>query len=251
MPIKILKIKEQNNILINNGEIEENKAVGMSVNKKSIMPYSTIFNFSNQWTDIGSKVNEHTHKGFDIITLNIKGTLEHNYPELKKTINISSGDVEYIQAGYGIKHEEYHRKNSQSIQIWLDPNLRKSLARKPEVRHFDTSEFTTRNIPGITKSFIIGNDSPLEILTKDVELIDYKFNPGLHSFKVYEHMFFSFYVLKGEVEIDGKTYGEDTFFVVRDEIGFTFYANAHSRILLLKTKAVPEYKTYLQLKAGQ
>jgi redox-sensitive bicupin YhaK (pirin superfamily) len=251
MPIKILKIKEQNNILINNGEIEENKAVGMSTNKKSIMPYSSIFNFSNQWTDIGSRITEHTHKGFDILTISIKGSIDHYYPEFDKHITISSGDVEYIQAGYGIKHEEIHNKNAQSIQIWLDPNLRQSLAKKPKIQHVDTSEFPTRNIPGITKNFIIGDESPLEILTPDVELIDYKFSPGLHNFKVYDHLYFSFYVIKGEVEIEGKNYREDTFFVVKDEMGFTFYANAHTRILLLKTKAVPEYKTYLQLKAGQ
>lgn len=250
MPVRVLKIQDQNNIRINNGEIEENKPVGLSTNRRSIRPYSTIFYFSNQWTDIGSKITEHSHKGFEIVTINIRGTIEHYYPDLKKRITISSGDVEYISCGYGIKHEEFHKKNCQSLQIWFDPNLRKSLAEPPKVEHFDTNVFPSRNISGITKSYIVGEESPLELKSQDIQIIDFKISPGLRNFHVKEDQFYSCYVVRGEVEIDGKTYGEDTFFVVKDEEDFNYYANAHTRMFVVVSPANPGYKTYIQLKSG-
>ncbi|MDC1068217.1 pirin family protein [Candidatus Kapabacteria bacterium] len=250
MPVRILKIEDQNNIKINNGEIEENKPVGVSSNKKSIMPFSTIFYISNQWTDVGSRIAEHTHKGFEVITIMLKGGAEHTYPHLPKPISLSSGDVEYIYTGNGIKHAEYHKRNSQSFQIWLDPNLRKSLAKKPKIQHFDTSVFPTRNIPGITRNYIVGEDSPLELETENVEIIDYKYSPGLQELKVSNDVFLSLYLVKGEIEIDGKSYSEDTFIVIRDEMPFSFYVNAHSRIIAIRTIASPDYQTYLQLKSN-
>lgn len=249
MPYRIKHISEQSVIGINSGELEENKPVGLSNNRSSIRPYSYIFYLSNLWTDVGTTVQTHSHKGFEILSIVIKGKVEHHYPDLNKSIILNSGDMEYLNSGSGIKHKEIYQKDTQVLQIWLDPNLRKSLGKQPVVKKFESDQFPRRNTPRAIKNYIIGGESKIDLDTKDITIVDSSLGPGFHEFKVSEDRYLTGYLIKGEIEIDGTFYTDDTFFVAKD-MTYSFFVPTHARVILIDSPKKPDYKTYLQIKSG-
>jgi hypothetical protein len=211
-----------------------------------------VFYFSNFWTDIGSTINEHPHKGFEILTYVIRGRVEHQLAGAKTPIKVTSGDVELLKSGYGVRHKEILAPNTQVIQIWLDPNLRNSLANKPSIELFKSNEFKNYELNGHTRKIIFGDDnSPLNIESENISIVDHKFPPGLRSEKIPEDRFVCGYVLKGELEIGNQTVHEDGFFIAKDIPKFSYDVVGYTRVLMINSPATPSYKTYLQLKADK
>ncbi|WGL59687.1 pirin family protein [Pigmentibacter sp. JX0631] len=66
----------------------------------------------------------HEHKNMEIITYLVKGILEHK-DTLGNSATISSGEVQLMSAGTGIKHSEFNHSKSDDVhllQIWIEPN---------------------------------------------------------------------------------------------------------------------------------
>ena len=66
----------------------------------------------------------HEHKNMEIITYLVKGILEHK-DTLENSATISSGEVQLMSAGTGIKHSEFNHSKSDDVhllQIWIEPN---------------------------------------------------------------------------------------------------------------------------------
>ena len=66
----------------------------------------------------------HPHANMEIISIPIKGELEHKDSIGKKAI-IKQGEVQIMSAGKGIRHSEYNHSLSQDVnflQIWILPN---------------------------------------------------------------------------------------------------------------------------------
>lgn len=87
-----------------------------------------VFSKSNK---IKRGVGVHPHRGFETVTLVYKGEIEHRDSSGGGGI-IKPGDVQWMTAGKGIVHEEFHSKNFskkggffEMVQIWI--NLPKSL----------------------------------------------------------------------------------------------------------------------------
>lgn len=71
-------------------------------------------------------VGTHPHKGFETVTLVYQGELEHS-DSSGGGGKIEAGDVQWMTAGRGIVHEEYHSKGFtqsggtlQMIQLWVN-----------------------------------------------------------------------------------------------------------------------------------
>lgn len=248
MPVKILQRSNQAVEYINNGEIEENKTVGVSANKNIIRPYSDIFYFSGLWTDIGSCIAEHSHKGFEIITYVIKGSIEHHW-ENGKVTKINAGDIEHLKSGTGIKHVEKYSRNTKAIQIWLDPNLRNSLAKKSELKLLEAGKIKLIELTDHSTNLFIGKGGMLESDLEETEIKEDRYAPGLRSYKVKEGRYLTGYIIKGEIELENRFLKENDFFIIKDEMDQAFYVLAHTRILLIDSPVRPSYKTYLELRA--
>src|SRR5690606_12824893 len=68
----------------------------------------------------------HPHKGFETVTLAYKGKIAHRDSFGNKGV-IGEGDVQWMTAGSGILHEEYHEEawsqhggTFQMVQIWMN-----------------------------------------------------------------------------------------------------------------------------------
>lgn len=249
MPHRVLEYSKQTRTLIANGIIEENKPIGLVHDNKSIKPYSNIFLLSRIWTDVGGEITEHPHKGFEIITYVIRGGIEHYNPIKKQWIKVNSGDFELLKAGGGINQAVKVQRNSEVLQIWLDPDIRKSLAKEYSWKVVNSNDCKQFEYPGKTIKTLIDEDSSVQLDSEDVKISDYKLTPGTINLKLNEEKFYTMYLIKGELELDNTFINENSLIIVKDEPRFEFFVSLHTRMLVIESPIKPSYKTYLQLKS--
>lgn len=74
----------------------------------------------------GKGFGTHPHDNMEIITIPLKGALQHT-DSMGNTSIINAGDVQVMSAGTGILHSEfnpYNDRDANTLQIWLFPNKR-------------------------------------------------------------------------------------------------------------------------------
>ena len=125
----------------NGGDIIENKPIGFPHESGGSKAYSNIFYWAFAEGKKDSTIGLHPHKGFEIMTYVIKGSIKHYDTLIKKWITLNKGDVQIIQSGSGISHSEYLEENSSIFQIWFDPNLEKSIYQKPKYEDYSSYIF--------------------------------------------------------------------------------------------------------------
>lgn len=71
----------------------------------------------------GTGFGMHQHRDMEIVTLVIKGSLEHRDSEENHGI-IHAGEIQYMSAGTGIYHSEHatDAEDTELFQIWIYPN---------------------------------------------------------------------------------------------------------------------------------
>lgn len=86
--------------------------------------YNSKFNFSP--SDIPRGVGVHPHKGFETVTIAFQGQIEHGDSSGGGGI-IAQGDVQWMTAGAGILHKEFHETSwskqggiFQMVQLWVN-----------------------------------------------------------------------------------------------------------------------------------
>ena len=91
-----------------------------------LLDYGSLKDFPPREEPFG--VGPHPHRGFETVTIAYKGKVEHHDSRGNGGI-IGEGDVQWMTAGSGLLHKEYHEKESnraggafQMVQLWV--NLR-------------------------------------------------------------------------------------------------------------------------------
>lgn len=71
-------------------------------------------------------VGVHPHRGFETVTIAYKGSVAHHDSAGNSGV-IAEGDVQWMTAGSGVLHKEYHEKNfaknggtMQMVQLWVN-----------------------------------------------------------------------------------------------------------------------------------
>lgn len=89
-----------------------------------LMDFNPEFNFTP--TEIPRGVGVHPHRGFETVTVAYKGSVAHNDSTGNSGV-INEGDVQWMTAGSGILHKEYHEKEFakkggafEMAQIWVN-----------------------------------------------------------------------------------------------------------------------------------
>ena len=84
----------------------------------------------------------HSHNNMEIVTIILDGTLRHS-DSLGFSKNITTGDIQYMSAGSGIRHSEINPSQNQDyklLQIWIKPD-RAECRPTYEKKHFDSQDF--------------------------------------------------------------------------------------------------------------
>jgi len=191
-------------------------------------------------------VGAHPHKGFETVTIAYQGEIEHR-DSSGGGGKIGPGDVQWMTAGNGIVHEEFHSRDFsrkggtfQMVQLWV--NLRaKDKSAKPGYQTLLKAQIPVVELPGDagTVRVIAGDYNSTKGAAKTfspINLWDVTLRAGKSvELPLPDGHTTTFLVQSGEVLVNGGSRaGEgDLAIFARDGNGITVKANTDARLLVM------------------
>ncbi len=246
MEIKIFNKNQQAKGQFNGGEILENKPIGFP-HEGGHKAYSNLFYWSHAWSENGSLIGEHPHKGFEIMSIVLEGDIEHFDNKNNRWIPLKKGDVQIIRAGSGIYHAERLNAGAHMFQIWFDPDLTKTLDHEPTYNDYASKKFPVHEKDGLTVKWIAGEGSPLQMETPGISIREISMQPGDQTIKLEDGTIASLYLISGKIDIKKNEMHTDDFAVISETAELNLSAGEESRILLITSPARLDYTPYLEL----
>jgi redox-sensitive bicupin YhaK (pirin superfamily) len=167
-------------------------------------------------------VDVHPHKGFETVTIAYKGSVAHHDSTGNSGI-INPGDVQWMTAGAGILHKEYHEKEFskaggpfEMVQLWI--NLpKKDKVTPPHYQAITAAQMGKARLPGnsgvvnVIAGALNGVKGPAYTYSP-VNLFDIRLNKdGELSFAVPAGHNSAMLLVNGSVEVNGEKAPEHSF----------------------------------------
>jgi len=173
--------------------------------------FGTLVAFNDDYLVPGKGFGIHPHTNMEIISVLLKGKMNHIDSLGYKTI-IEEGGVQIMSAGSGLKHEEYNvgEEEVNFLQIWIQPKLQNITPR------YQQRSFPKESGRGQLKTIVsceegldhcwINQNAKLSIgYYETAQELVYSFNP--------ENKCLFIFVIEGRIRVDG------TDIPARDAIG--------------------------------
>jgi hypothetical protein len=215
----------------------------LDYNSKVIIPPS----------DIPKGVGVHPHRGFETVTIAYHGKVAHHDSAGNSGV-IGEGDVQWMTAGAGILHKEYHEKEFskkgglfQMVQLWVNlPAIHKMTSPKYQgIENKTMTKYLVDNGKGVVE-LIAGSYKGLNgsaTTFSPVNLFNAKLSPGAKvDFSFIENYNTGLLMIDGEIKInDSNTVGEDNFVLFKHD-GETIQIEAikDSIVLILSGEPINE-----------
>jgi len=188
-------------------------------------------------------VGQHPHRGFETVTIVYEGEVEHR-DSAGGGGSIGPGDVQWMTAGAGIIHEEYHgtgyaRRGGpfEMIQLWVNLPARDKMT-APGYQGITSAQIPQVELPdGAGTVRVIagrfgGQDGPARTFSP-VDLWDVRLRAGHRAeFKVPAGHTAALFVLRGSARVGGDTVGAGELGVLERE-GDVFSVEAAEDLTLL------------------
>lgn len=215
-----------------------------------MLDFGAEFNFGP--SDHVRGVDVHPHKGFETVTIAYKGSVAHHDSTGNSGV-INPGDVQWMTAGAGILHKEYHEKEFskrggpfEMVQLWV--NLPKKDKSTPAHYQAITADKMGKiELPGNggVVNVIAGNFNEVKgpaYTYSPVNLFDIKLKKGAEvTMSVPAEHNTAILMVNGTAVIDDKPVAEHSFVLFKndgDEI--TIKAEADAVILLMSGEPIDE-----------
>lgn len=198
-------------------------------------------------------VGEHPHRGMETVTIVYKGEVAHA-DSTGKGGTIGPGDVQWMTAGAGILHEEFHSPGfSQSggqlemVQLWVNLPAKNKMA-APGYQAISASDIPSVSLPGGAGSVRViaggfeGHHGPAHTFTP-MNVWDLRLTQGrLAELTLPEGWTTSLIVLHGSVRVNGDAQVRDAQMAVLDRTGqqVAIEANTDAVVLLLAGEPIDE-----------
>lgn len=124
-----------------------------------LMDYNSPFYFPPTPNPRG--VGAHPHRGFETVTILYNGKVEHHDNNGNHGV-INAGEVQWMTAGSGVLHKEYHEKQFAKeggalhlIQLWIDLPEKHKMT-KPKYQSLQTDKIATYEDKGVRIQLIAG-----------------------------------------------------------------------------------------------
>lgn len=238
----------------NGGEIVENKPIGFPQDGGALKPYSNLFYWAHAYTsDKPSTIGLHPHRGFEIASFVLTGSIAHYDSMQEKWIPLHEGDVQIIRSGDGISHAEHLDANSSIFQIWFDPNLQKTLQRPASY-----SDYAAASIP-VTKTdstkvwHLAGENGIMEMEASGIKINRYQWSGGPLEWEASPDYYYSVYAIAGPVQVGTLEANTHDFIQIeptagQDEDGSSakiqLHAEGDADVFVIASPQSPGYKTY-------
>jgi len=228
---------------------------GAAIPQQRISPFLMLdFNAAYDFgpSDHLRGVDVHPHKGFETVTIAYKGSVAHHDSAGNSGV-INPGDVQWMTAGAGILHKEYHEEKFskaggpfEMVQLWV--NLPKKDKSTPaHYQALTAGQMGKLALPdeGGTVNVIAGKFNGISGPAKTyspVNVFDIKLNAGAEvSTQIQEGHNTALLVINGSVEVNGERASEHSFVLFKNEGDeITIKASADSVLLLLSGEPINE-----------
>lgn len=198
-------------------------------------------------------VGTHPHKGFETVTIVYEGEVEHRDSTGAGGV-IGPGDVQWMTAGSGILHQEYHSPafaekggNFEMVQLWVNlPAKDKSAS--PGYQTIVNAQIPQLDLPNgagtvrVIAGEFAGDKGPAETFTPiniwDVRLRSHK----SATLNIPEGHTLSLLVLAGTVNVNGREIVRESQTVLLAQEGgeVTLEANSDAKVLVLSGEPINE-----------
>lgn len=198
-------------------------------------------------------VGQHPHRGFETVTIVYKGEVSHR-DSTGQGGTIGPGDVQWMTAGAGILHEEFHSDaftrdggELEMVQLWVN------LPAKDKMAAPGYQGITDAQIPSVElgdgagrvrviAGDYLGHKGPAHTFTP-IDVWDVRLNQGASvTLPVPEGRVAAIVVLRGTVMVNGDEVARDAQMVLLDRAGdaLTLEANNDAVVLLLSGESIDE-----------
>ena len=198
-------------------------------------------------------VGQHPHRGFETVTIVYKGEVSHR-DSTGQGGTIGPGDVQWMTAGAGILHEEFHSEaftrdggELEMVQLWVNLPARDKMA-TPGYQAIVDAQIPSVPLPEgagsvrVIAGDYLGNKGPAHTFTP-IDVWDLRLNQGAQvTLPVPEGHTAAVVVLRGTVQVNGETVVRDAQMVLLDHAGdaLTLDANNDAVVLLLSGEPIDE-----------
>ncbi|RJG01304.1 pirin family protein [Noviherbaspirillum sedimenti] len=204
-------------------------------------------------TDTPRGVGQHPHRGFETVTIVYKGEVAHRDSTGQGGV-IGPGDVQWMTAGAGILHEEFHSPAfSQSggalkmIQLWVNLPAKDKMT-APGYQAIGDEDIPAVTLPNgagnvrVIAGEFDGHAGPAHTFTP-MNVWDMRLTQGSYStLALPEGWTTALVVLHGTVQVNGNAIAREAQMVVLDRAGqsLSIEANSDAIVLLLSGEPIDE-----------
>jgi len=213
-----------------------------------LMDYGAEFYFPPSKTPRG--VGVHPHRGFETVTLAIQGRVAHHDSAGNSGV-IGAGDVQWMTAGSGVLHKEYHEKEFsasgglfQMVQLWVN------LPAKHKMTPPKYQPIVNEQIP---KILLPENGGVVEVIAGQLEgisgaastfspvnLIKFNLTKGTkYAFNMPEKFNTGLLILKGSIVVNEEKTALQDHFVLFRNVGETISVEALEDTLFILLSGEP------------
>lgn len=195
-------------------------------------------------------VGAHPHKGFETVTIAYKGSVEHHDSHGGGGV-IHEGDVQWMTAGSGLLHKEFHEKefsrkggDFQMVQLWvnLPAEGKKAKPRYQAIQAAQMGRHKLDNNAGtveVIAGSYYGTQGPAETFTP-VHLYNVRLNAGgSAAFSFPKNYTTALLVIEGEIKVNGQPSVAESHFVLMNDAGEDFRIDASNDALVLVMSGEP------------
>ncbi|MGJ7030641.1 pirin family protein [Niabella hirudinis] len=202
-----------------------------AVDRRSMSPF-LVLDFNPEYdfgpSEIPRGVGAHPHKGFETVTIAYKGRVQHADSSGGGGI-IGEGDVQWMTAGSGILHKEFHEENFsktggafEMVQLWVNlPAKDKNVP--PHYQAISKGQMGKYTIPNeggevnIIAGSFNGVDGPA-VTYSPVHLSNIRLKAGAAVTTSFPATYnTALLIIRGHVEVNGQAAGEHSFVHFKNE----------------------------------
>jgi hypothetical protein len=198
-------------------------------------------------------VGQHPHRGFETVTIVYKGEVAHRDSSGAGGV-IGPGDVQWMTAGAGIVHEEFHSHTFtreggpfEMVQLWVNLPARDKMA-TPRYQGILERDIPSVNLPNAAGRVRViagrfqGQAGPAHTFSP-LDVWDVRLNTGQRAdFSVAQGRTLAVVVLRGTVQLNDSQILRDAQLAVLDRHGedFSIEANGDATLLVLSGEPLDE-----------
>jgi quercetin 2,3-dioxygenase len=216
-----------------------------------------LMDYGSKWlvppSDVPKGVGVHPHRGFETVTIAYHGKVAHHDSAGNSGV-IGEGDVQWMTAGAGVLHKEYHEKEFskkggvfQMVQLWV--NL-------PSIFKMTPAKYQAIENKDMTRFFLDDNKSSVEIIAGEyggqkgpaftfspVNLFNARLKKGVKACFSFKKKFNTgLLVIEGAVKINNLKTAPENYFVLFEHDGEDIIVEAinDSVVLILSGEPINE-----------